>query len=137
MAKRTAESELRRYAILGAEARLRQISQEAADIYRTFPELRRHDRELPSGTEATSPASSQRLNERDRRSMSATARKAVGERMKKYWAARRKQSIGAQTEGPSPSTTKRASRKMSAAARKRISEAQKKRWAKYRQRAAS
>ena len=35
------DSEFRRYALLGAEARLLQIDKEAASIYQAFPELRK------------------------------------------------------------------------------------------------
>ena len=74
--------------------------------------------------------------------MSAAQRKAVGARMKKYWAARR---AGSETtaapngtpkakgtraaKGAKRGTAKRGPRKVSAAARKRMSQAQKKRWA--------
>ena len=78
--------------------------------------------------------------------MSAAQRKAVGERMKKYWAARRagtattaaaaveangtpKAKVARAAKGAKRGTAKRGPRKMSAAARKRISQAQKKRWA--------
>ena len=87
MAKRRtselAQGDLRKYAVLGAEARLLQLAQEAAAIYRAFPELR--DRS------ASSSASSSRTPKAatHRRSMSAAQRKAVGERMKAYWAKRR------------------------------------------------
>jgi hypothetical protein len=67
--------------------------------------------------------------------MSPAARKAVSERMKKYWASRR-QSQGAQTNqaaaGTNSAPRNGGQRKLSAAARKRISEAQKARWAKQR-----
>jgi hypothetical protein len=73
--------------------------------------------------------------------MTAAQRKAVGERMKKYWAARRG---GSETTGttssdsteraskPAAGATKRGPRNMSPEARKRISDAQKARWAKQR-----
>ena len=73
--------------------------------------------------------------------MSAAQRKAVGVRMKKYWAARRGAS---ETTGTTSSdsaekasktargTAKRGPRNMSPEARKRISDAQKARWAKQR-----
>ena len=85
MAKRRiselAQGDLRKYAVLGAEARLLQLAEEAAAIYRAFPELR--DREVTQPSGATS-------NGRQvGRSMSAAQRKAVGARMRKYWAGRR------------------------------------------------
>ena len=76
--------------------------------------------------------------------MSAAQRKAVGERMKKYWAARRGDSQ-ALSASDSPDTAapaqapratkaggKRGPRTMSPEARKRIADAQKARWAKQR-----
>jgi hypothetical protein len=158
-------NELRRYAILGAEARLLAIAEEAAAIYRVFPELREQNRtgimagDRTSGQRQRNPAREGQPNTRRGSPMSEARRKAVGERMKKYWAARRAEMKGSQTaEGngsrqppesdatPAPRVTKaarragrapetsarqrRGRRRLSAAARKRISEAQKARWAK-------
>lgn len=61
--------------------------------------------------------------------MSAAQRKAVSERMKKYWAARSSQKDQSAT-GPKTLLGHKGSRKMSAAARRRIGDAQRKRWAK-------
>ena len=141
MANRTLSSDLRRYALAGAQARLAEISLEREAIRRAFPEVRengsRGGRTRQSAVDSGSePASAP--TRRRRRTMTAAQRKAVGERMKRYWAARRG---GSGTTGAtSPDSAKRASksagdavtrgqRKMSAAARKRISQAQKKRWA--------
>ena len=84
--------------------------------------------------------------------MSAEQRKAVAERMKRYWAGRRSAAASPKTGAPvagsdgaaaprRKSKTGRAKsaggrRKMSAAARKRISDAQKARWAKQKNAAA-
>ena len=145
MAKTTIDSHLQRYALLGAQARLQQLQEETANIYRTFPQLRTRNGTVGTSTpsESDGPATKRR-----RSRMSAAQRKAVGERMKKYWAARRDAANGTATSGPSAATTpkrapkgrrtpkrakapaKRGPRKMSAAARKRISDAQKARWAK-------
>ena len=78
------QGDLRKYAVLGAEARLLQLAEEAAAIYRAFPELR--DREATPPSAATSNG---RQVGRRRRSMSAAQRKAVSARMRKYWAGRR------------------------------------------------
>jgi hypothetical protein len=74
-----------------------------------------------------------------RRTMSATQRKAVGERMKKYWAAKRAGNAPSNRAGGEEDSVASASsagavkrrgpRTMSAEARKRISDAQKARWA--------
>jgi hypothetical protein len=81
----------------GAEVRLRELVQEAKNVIDLFPNLRdSYDRdELPlsfivrrdAGPLAKASAT---RGPRRRRRMSAAARKAVSERMKKVWAARRK-----------------------------------------------
>jgi hypothetical protein len=133
-------SELRRYALVGAQARLAAITSELAAIRRAFPELANGN----VGA-ATATGDSKVASRRRRSRMSAAQRKAVGERMKKYWAARRaaasgttaKSENGAAAALPKRRRTPRAkasakpgARKMSAAGRKRISDAQKARWAK-------
>jgi hypothetical protein len=75
-------SELQRLARLGAKARLEELREEEAAIRRAFPDLVR-GRQAAAGGRASGKT-------RRRRGMSAAARKAVSERMKKYWAARRK-----------------------------------------------
>ena len=135
-----AASDLRSWAVKGAEQRLGEIAEEAKLIFRTFPELRHRGRGFDlSKASATLPGKA--TNRRHRRKMSAAARKAVSDRMKKYWAARRG---GAHKVTPSreaaqangqPRNRQGGARKMSAAARKRISEAQKARWAKVKRRA--
>jgi hypothetical protein len=74
---------LRELARSGAEAALKQLRAEIIAIERTFPELalpKRRKAIQKSFTRATGRA----------RNVSAAARKAVSERMKKYWAERRK-----------------------------------------------
>jgi hypothetical protein len=66
-------------------ARLEQIRQEEADIRAAFPELFGRGRGAqPTGDKAPVKRA------RKRRTMSAEGRKAVSERMRKYWAERRK-----------------------------------------------
>lgn len=74
--------QLRRLARLGAIARLEQLKQEEAAIRGEFPELFGRGRQTAVAG-MTKPG-------RRRRKMSAAARKAVSERMRKYWANRRK-----------------------------------------------
>ena len=78
------QEQLRRLARLGAVARLEQLRQEEAAIRAEFPELfgrgRRDNAEAAAAPRAA----------RSRRRMSAEGRKAVSERMRKYWAERRK-----------------------------------------------
>ena len=74
---------LRELARAGAEQALNELRAEIIAIERTFPELalskrrRALRRSLKAATRRT-------------RNMSAAARRAVSERMKRYWAARRK-----------------------------------------------
>lgn len=99
-----AKLDLKMYARRGAEARLAELKQELADIYRAFPDLRtrttgaRTTRGRNAGaaqtdmgrlTNAAFSSGSMAGGERTRKPMTAAQRKAVGERMKKYWAARK------------------------------------------------
>ena len=134
-------AQLRQWAVRGAEQRLQEIAAEAAAIYQAFPELRDRGQRGAAPATAVTAAKGRR---RGRGNMSAVQRKAVSERMRKYWAARREGSAGGATSAGSakaaaarPARTAavkrpRGPRKMSAAARKRISDAQKKRWAERR-----
>ena len=122
------QEQLRKWAVSGAERRLLEIATEAAAIYRAFPELRQRGTG-GRATESTLPAAAGGRRRRNA-GMSAANRKAVSERMKRYWAARRGGSTRASRGASKTATGGR--RKLSAAARKRISDAQKKRWAAHR-----
>jgi hypothetical protein len=74
---------LRELARAGAEQALKQLRTEIVAIERTFPELA-----LPRRRRAVRQSVKQATNRA--RHMSAAARKAVSERMKRYWAERRK-----------------------------------------------
>lgn len=104
-----AKFDLREYARRGATARVSELKAELAEIYRAFPDLSRvrasaisseeagpavdgrtragRAARLASASESSAATTSPR---RGRRRMSAAARKAVSERMRKYWAQRRK-----------------------------------------------
>jgi hypothetical protein len=142
MTEKLTASDLRRYAVLGAEARLLELDKETASIYQSFPELRkqRGARSFPVAAAVVTARAGQR---RRRRTMSAAQRAEVAERMRRYWAQRRSASAQGETAGATREGTaaarkskagrtagKGGRRKMSAAARKRISDAQKARWAK-------
>jgi len=73
---------LRELARTGAETALKQLRAEVVAIERTFPELA-----LPSRKQIGQSVG--RVSKRTKR-MSAAARKAVSQRMKRYWAERRK-----------------------------------------------
>ena len=72
----------------GAEHRYRELKSELASLERAFPGLaERAGRALGETVNAVEKTVSTVV--RRRRSMSAAARRAVSERMKRYWAARR------------------------------------------------
>ena len=142
MTEKLNSDSLRRYALLGAEARLLELGKEADSIYQAFPELRRRGtRSLPG---APSTAATRGGRRKRGRTMSDAQREEVSARMKRYWAQRRGGTAAAQGTEPTAAQGKaagrsskggrksgtRTRRKMSAAARKRISDAQKARWAK-------
>ena len=81
MAQELTRDDLRRFARLGAMKRLEEIHREEASIRATFPELFAG---RPERNAAAAPAT------RKRSKMSPAMRKVVSERMKKYWAGRRK-----------------------------------------------
>jgi hypothetical protein len=77
--------ELLRFARTGAEARLQELRQELESIYAAFPDLRRGgvgSRTRTAGRQAKRPRAR-------RQSWTAAQRKAVSDRMRKYWAARK------------------------------------------------
>ena len=90
MARELNQSQLRELALIGARARLEQLRDEQARLRAVFPELfrpgRRPGAQAMSSAAATAPA----RRRRRRPKMSAAQRKAVSERMRKYWANRRK-----------------------------------------------
>jgi hypothetical protein len=87
-----AKFDLRDYARRGAETRIIELNEELKAIYAAFPELRERGgrRGRRSASTASTPEDSAPKRARKRRKMSAAERKAVGERMRKYWAARKK-----------------------------------------------
>ena len=85
------QDQLRRLARLGAVARLEQLREEEAAIRAEFPELFGRGRR---GADNGKAAASAPAGGRRRSAMSAANRKAVSERMRKYWAERRKAKAG-------------------------------------------
>lgn len=83
------KEQLRRLARLGAVARLEQLRQEESAIRAEFPELFGRGRQRQRSNATASAASPARARRRPK--MSAAARKAVSERMRRYWAERRKE----------------------------------------------
>jgi hypothetical protein len=82
--------QIRRLARLGAMSRLEQIRAEEAAIRSEFPELFGRGSRRDESAADTAPAPAARGRRRGRSKMSPAARKAVSERMRKYWAERRK-----------------------------------------------
>jgi hypothetical protein len=75
----------------GAEHRYQELKAEIAALRKSFPELARAPRSSrPQIDMSSEPAATIDRPRRKRRRMSAAARMAVSRRMKKYWAAKRK-----------------------------------------------
>jgi hypothetical protein len=85
-----ARFDLKSYARRGAEARLRELADEAKQLLKVFPDLSDSfdEDELPLNFILREGARKARVRRR-RRTMSAAQRKVASARMKKYWASRR------------------------------------------------
>jgi hypothetical protein len=86
------QDQLRKLARLGATARLEQLRQEEAAIRAEFPDLfgrGRNKTTAPGGNGQASGGGRKR-----RVAMTPAQRKVVSERMRKYWAERRKAKAG-------------------------------------------
>ena len=141
------------FARMGAQTRLAELAAEVDSIRRMFPDLgssRSTKRGRPARDNGADRKASPEAPARKRKPMSAAAKKAVGERMRRYWAERRQTQgapatdLAAETsvrthakadsEAPASTTQKPGKPKgkrgkLSAAGRAAISAAQKKRWA--------
>ena len=98
MAHELSKDDMRRFARLGAMRRLDDIRAEEAAIRKTFPELfsgaRPAARVAKAAPAPVAAAKAPKGKARKRSTMSPAMRKAVSERMKKYWAGRRKSKNG-------------------------------------------
>jgi len=93
VAKKLTEAEIHRLARLGAAAKLAQLEREIASLKRAFPGLKPRPAHAPSPLPDGSihvPQGPPVPHQSRRTPMSAAERKAVSERMKRYWDARRK-----------------------------------------------
>lgn len=92
MANELSKDDLRRFARLGAMRRLEDIRREEAAIRAAFPELFEGSAPRRASAPATPAKAAKKAAKaaRKRSNMSPAMRKAVSERMKKYWAGRRK-----------------------------------------------
>ena len=84
-----AREELLRLARSGAVARLKELNAELDSIYAVFPDLRQRGARAVSASAKAPAAKAAARGGQANRAWSAAARKAVSERMKRYWAARR------------------------------------------------
>jgi hypothetical protein len=136
--------DMKSFARVGAQARLTELAAEIDAIRSEFPELgtpgsKRSGRRTGSTVGGsrqpkTSARQSGTAPTGGRKPMSAAAKRAVAERMRSYWAARKAGASGsteaaAPVAKSSPSPKGPTKRTMSAEARAKISAAQKKRWA--------
>ena len=118
----------------GATARLTELRQELSDLHAAFDDLdgASAPRKRGRSPRKAAPVESN-TRARKRKGMSPAARKAVGERMRRYWAARKGTAhapdpVEEAADTKTTSTPAAPKRMMSAEARARISVAQKKRW---------
>ena len=82
---------LRALARVGAMQRLEELKQEESAIRAAFPDLFRG---RPAGRSTAATGDAPKKRRRRRSKMSPAQRKAVSERMRKYWADRRKAKKG-------------------------------------------
>ena len=97
MATELTKDDMRRFARLGAMKRLDDIRREEAAIRRAFPELFSSARRAAPPTPAAPARGAKKAKAakaRKRTTMSPSMRRQVSERMKKYWAGRRKAKNG-------------------------------------------
>lgn len=87
MAKSISQQDMHTLALVGAKARLEGLQAEVRKLLTAFPELARGGRAASAG----SPRASAPRRRKRSYTMSAEQKRAVSERMKKYWAARRKE----------------------------------------------
>ena len=85
-----AKSDLREWAVKGAEQRLVELVEEARAIFSTFPELRGRGRGFEVSRGRNAKPASVTPNKRRRSKMSAAARRKIALAQKKRWAAWRK-----------------------------------------------
>jgi hypothetical protein len=83
---------VRQYALVGAQARLDALRAEMQSLLGAFPELARKRGPAAAAASTLPSAGSAKGRRRGRRrAMSPEERREVSERMKRYWASRRKE----------------------------------------------
>ena len=92
MANTLSRVEVKRLALIGAQSRLDALNAEISQIVRAFPELSRGGRATAASTAVSNNTPRKGRGGRKRNwNMSDAQKRAVSERMKKYWAGRRKE----------------------------------------------
>jgi hypothetical protein len=94
MANTLSRNDVKRLALIGAQSRLESLRAEISTILRAFPELGRGGsvNNVASRTETPQRGRGGRGGRKRRNwAMSDAQKRAVSERMKKYWAGRRKE----------------------------------------------
>ena len=106
-----ANSDLREWAVKGAEHRLVEIAAEARAIFAAFPELREPGRGFDAGRGAGVATTQHSLGKRRRKAMSAAARRKIALAQKKRWAEWRKKKKNAKPVYSQESASKEARRR--------------------------
>jgi hypothetical protein len=91
MANTLSRVEVKRLALIGAQSRLDALNAEIASIVRAFPELSRGRATAASTSVGNATPRKGRGGRKRNWNMSDAQKRAVSERMKKYWAGRRKE----------------------------------------------
>ena len=86
--------EVKRLALIGAQSRLDALNAEIASIVRAFPELSRGSATATATAVGNNTPRKGRGGRKRNWNMSDAQKRAVSERMKKYWAGRRKEKSG-------------------------------------------
>jgi hypothetical protein len=96
MANTLSRQEVKRFALIGAQSRLAELRGEIASLIRAFPELARSNGSARAASSSAEPAvaPAKKAGRRRKFNMSPEQKQAVSERMKKYWAGRRKEKAG-------------------------------------------
>lgn len=87
------KNDLKQLALLGAQARIRQLEAEAQELLRMFPQLR-------GGAKVLRQAGTQADVAKPKRRFSAQGKKSISEGMRKYWARRKAKMKTARPERP-------------------------------------
>jgi hypothetical protein len=90
MANTLSRVEVKRLALIGAQSRLDALNAEINSIVRAFPELSRGRATAATAVSNDTPRKGRGGRKRNW-NMSDSQKRAVSERMKKYWAGRRKE----------------------------------------------